>query len=158
MLPLAAPPGEREILSGLSSGAKLLGLDFFLRNERLVDVVLVDIRNPAAAEAYLRCAPSLVIVAPPAGDFQALGTATRVGLEVLLDQLQPPVVLGLGTPTLEAGLRELDYLSGPGAPLRCTAGVLGDGRSDLRALLVEGIRMRAALSLREAPGGARDAG
>jgi CheY-like chemotaxis protein len=153
MLPLATPPGEREILSGLADGAKLLGLSFFLRNERLLDVVLIDIRNPAAVEKYLQRTPSLSIVAPPAGDFHAVGTAARVGLELLLEQLEPPAVVGLGMKTLEEGLRELAYLSDSGAPLRCVTGALGDGRSDLRELLVEGIHLRATLSLQEAPGG-----
>jgi CheY-like chemotaxis protein len=153
MLPLATPPGEREILSGLADRAKLLSLGFFLRNERLLDVILIDIRNPAAVEKYLQRTPSLLIIAPPGGDFHAVGTATRVGLELLLEQLQPPAVMGVGVKTLEGGLRELAYLGDSGARLRCVTGALGDGRSDLRDLLVEGIRLRAALSLQEAPGG-----
>jgi CheY-like chemotaxis protein len=143
MLPLAAPPGEREILAGLGLEAKLLGLDFYLRNERLLDVVLIDIRDPGAAEKYLLRSPSLSIVAPPGGDFQALGIAARVGLEKLLEHLRPMAVLGLGTETLEGGLRELSYLSEPNVSLRCAQGSLGDGRSDLRALLVDGLRLRA---------------
>lgn len=142
LLPLATPPGEREILSGLSAGGKLLGLDFFLRNERLLDLVLIDVRDPSAAARHLRRSPSLLILAPPRGDFRALGTGTVVGLDRLVAQLRPAAVLGLGGSTLEADLHDLSALRERHIPLRCVRGVLGDDRSDLREALVEGIRLR----------------
>ncbi len=144
MLPLAAPPGEREILAGLSAEPKLLGLDFYLRNERLLDLVLVDIRDCSATDQHLLRAPALTLIAPPAGSLKALGVTARVGLEALLERTRPAAVLGLGSPPLEVELRELAYLARPGVRLGCAAGSLDGGRSDLRALLAQGIRLLGA--------------
>lgn len=154
LLPLAAPPGEREVLAGLAQERKVLGLDFFMRSERLVDVVLIDIRDPCASEGSLLRSPSLAIVAPPGGDFQCLGIAARIGLDSLLERLRPAAVMGLGAEALDGGLRELASLRGPEARLRCAVGALGDGRSDLRSLLVDGLRLLVDSPPRERTEGA----
>jgi hypothetical protein len=143
MMPLSSPPTEREIIVGLSADPKLVGLDFFLRHERLLDVVLLDIRNPSAFQTYLMRKPSLVVVAPPEGDFLSVGASARVQIEALLQSLEPTAVLGVGNASLEANLRELPYARRQGVVMRCLMGVLGEGTTDLRSSLVEGIRLWA---------------
>ncbi len=142
MMPLSAPPTEREILAGLSSGTKLVGLDFFLRSERLLDVVLLDIHNCTSTEKWLKRVPSLIIVAPPNGDILSVGTSARVQFQTLLDHLEPRAILGLGNASLESKLKEMAYFKHSSPILKCIYGSLDDGGCDLRSLLVEGIRLR----------------
>jgi len=84
--------------------------------------------------------PSLVIFAPPGGDFLAIGIKPRVELAQLLEQLRPPAMLAVGNQALEPTLRSLACLD-QGTRLRVLHGALGNGHGDLRALLVEGIRL-----------------
>jgi CheY-like chemotaxis protein len=139
ILPLCASPSERWVLNTLQEGAKAFGVTFFLRRERTVDVVLLDIAQPEAFEASLKRAPSLVIVAPPSGDVMGLGLRTRIALENLLRRFHPQVLLVVGNPSIqqESALRELALH----ADLQEFAdGVLGDSADDLRGLLARGIR------------------
>lgn len=143
LLPLASPLTEQEVLSGLSAEEKLVGLSFFLRNERIVDVLLIDLRRPTAHEGWLLRRPSIAIVAPPGGDFQMSGTKAQVQLESLLERLAPAAVLGVGGTALEAGLAKLPYIRRPKVGFRCLPGGLQDGESELRGILVEGVRLWA---------------
>jgi two-component system chemotaxis response regulator CheY len=143
MLGLAGAPTERWVLRCMSAEAKAAGLAFYLRRERLVDLVLLDIRDPGVFLECLRRTPSLLIVAPPDGDALALGTKARVALASLIAELSPRAVLGLGNPSLERALRDLWSGFGAGVPLRCLSGALGEPPTDLRPLLAEGISLCA---------------
>jgi CheY-like chemotaxis protein len=139
ILPLCASPSERWVLGNLQDGRKAFGVTFFLRRERTVDVVLLDIAQPDVFEASLKRTPSLVILAPPSGDIMGLGVRARIALENLLRKFHPPVMLVVGNPSIqqESALRDL----------ACHAdthefadGVLGDSADELRGLLARGIR------------------
>ena len=157
MLSLAGTPGERLVLGSLSDEPKALGLNFFLRRERLLDIVLLDIKRPKVFQASLQRVPSLVILAPPDGDFLAIGTKARVELDQLIEQLGPPAMLAVGNPALESTLRALPWVAGasPGPSgrtlLRGVHGALGKGLGDLRSLIVDGIRLCANLPPRSTP-------
>lgn len=151
MLGLAAPPTEREVLVGLNAESKLLSLDFFLRNERMLDVLLLDIRRPSEFSDCLVLRPSLYIIAPPGGDFLSVGTDARVQLESLLERLQPTVVMGVGSSALRESLPQLAYLQRPDVRTTHLSGTLGKGATDLRTVLVHGIRFWAGNAA--APGG-----
>jgi DNA-binding response OmpR family regulator len=140
ILPLAGAPSERWVVSSLSAEAKALGLSFSLRHELLVDLIHLDIFHPRAFQASLMRVPSLLLVAPPDGDFLAIGTKARVELEQLLARALPVAVLGVGNEALQSTLRLLPALR-EHARLRTAVGVLGVGGCDLRRLLVEGIRL-----------------
>jgi hypothetical protein len=147
MLALAGAPSERWVLDSLTPEQKVFGLTFFLRHERMVDVVLIDAAAPSAALGALHRTPSMVIFAPDGGDLLSLGTAARVGLEELLDDLSPPAVVAVGNAALPAGLGAIPAFSKGrlgDTMVRCTAGALGDGADDLRGLLVKGIRLWAS--------------
>jgi CheY-like chemotaxis protein len=150
LLTLAGAPSERTLLRSLSPDAKAVGIAFFLRRERLVDLVVLDITDPGVFKDALQRTPSLLIVAPPDGDALALGIKARVELARLGADLSPRAVLGLGNPALEGALKALG--EGFAVPLRCLQGTLG--ATDLRALLVEGVRLSAGLppdATREVP-------
>jgi DNA-binding response OmpR family regulator len=157
ILSLAGAPGERLVLGSLSGEPKALGLSFFLRHERMLDLVLLDIKRPKAFLPSLQRQPSLVLVAPPGGDFLSIGIKARVELEQLLEQLQPPNTMAVGNAALEPMLRALpgigDELPGLGGRtrLRAVHGRLGQGEGDLRALLVAGVRFCAGLPPRSNP-------
>jgi hypothetical protein len=140
MLQLAGAPSERWLLGSLGPEAKAMGLAFFLRRERLVDVVLLDDQAPAQFLPCLRRSPSLLIVAPATGDGLALGTKTRVELADLVNQLRPRALLGVGNPALQTALEDV---ASHGARLRSLRGVLGEPPFDLRVVLAEGIRLAA---------------
>jgi CheY-like chemotaxis protein len=139
ILPLCASPSERWVLSNLQDGRKAFGVTFFLRRERAVDVVLLDIAQPEAFEASLKRTPSLVIVALPSGDLMGLGLRTRIALENLLRKFRPQVLLVVGNPSIqkESALR---VLACHAASQEFAAGVLGDSSDELRGLLARGIR------------------
>jgi two-component system, chemotaxis family, chemotaxis protein CheY len=142
LLALAGGPTERWVLSSLGPDTKTMGLAFFLRHERLVDVILVDIRDPGAVREHLRRSPSLFIVAPPEGDALALGIKARVELSLLVSDLQPRALLGLGNPALPAAMQALTQGS-PGLAPTFLAGALDEPPADLRPVLAEGVRLAA---------------
>jgi hypothetical protein len=139
IMPLCGSPGERWVLTNLQDGRKAFGVTFFLRRERTIDVVLLDIAQPDAFEAQLKRTPSLVIIAPPSGDVMGLGLRTRIALENLLRKLRPQVLLVVGNPSIqkESSIRDL---AGHADVLEFAVGILGDSSDDLRRLLVRGIR------------------
>src|SRR5262249_55095944 len=139
ILPLCGSPSERWVLSNLQDGRKAFGVTFFLRRERTVDVVLLDIAQPDAFEASLKRTPSLVIVAPPSGDVMGLGLRTRIALENLLRRFHPQVLLVVGNPSIqqESALRDLACHADA---QEFAVGVLGSGSDELRGLLARGVR------------------
>jgi len=139
MLALAGSPTEDWILRSLGARMAAVGLEFYLRRARLLDVVLLDIREPARLRESLRRVPSVVIVAPPAGDPLALGVRARIEIVDLVSQLSPPAVLVLGNPSLKKAFRAL----GTETVIRCLPSALGEDGADLRAVLAEGIRLCA---------------
>jgi two-component system chemotaxis response regulator CheY len=154
LLAMAGAPTERWVLSSLGPDAKTMGLAFFLRQERLVDVILVDVRDPGAARENLRRCPSLFIIAPPEGDALALGIKARVELSLLVSELQPRALLGLGNPALPAAMQALTQASDGLVP-RFRAGALDAATADLRSLLAEGVRLASRPPAAAAAGGGR---
>jgi DNA-binding response OmpR family regulator len=144
MLPLAGALTEQLIIDGLQTGRKALVLAFFLRDERILDLVLLDSRDPGALLSSLRRVPSVVLFAPPHGDFMALGTQSSSVLASLLDTLAPPAIMGIGLPTLEDSLGRLGIKSRTGRVVRCLNAVLGDPSCDFRLLLVRALRLWTA--------------
>jgi CheY-like chemotaxis protein len=145
MLGVAGSPSERWVLGSMAPEAKTVGLAFYLRRERLIDLVLLDVREPAAFRDSLRRTPSLMIIAPPDGDALGLGIKARVELALLVSDIAPRAVLGLGNPALEGALRALGGGFGHGVTIRCLPGALGEPSTDLRVVLAEGIRLCAGL-------------
>lgn len=140
LLSMAGAPSERWVLGSLGPEKKSFGLSFFFRHERMLDVVLIDAQDPGSVEACLSRVPSFVIVAPPDGDFFALGVKARVALERLLHRLEPPAVIGVGNASLDGALRDITRELA-GSVLRCAEGRVGEGSCDLRTLLIRGIRL-----------------
>jgi hypothetical protein len=91
----------------------------------------------------LRRVPSVVIVAPSAGDALSVGVKARVELADLIARLSPPAVLVLGNPILKKALRAPGGGPGTETAIRCLPTALGEPGMDLRAVLVEGIRLCA---------------
>ena len=139
ILPLCGSPSERWVLNNLQADRKAFGVTFFLRRERTVDVVLLDIAQPDAFESSLKRTPSLVILAPPSGDMMGLGLRTRIALDSLLRRFHPQVLLAVGNPSLpqESALRDL---ASHADAQEFALGVLGDSADELRGLLARGIR------------------
>jgi len=141
LLALAGSPTERWVLGGLSATKKAFGLTFFLRQERTVDIVLLDAHAPSAFQASLGRTPSVMIIAPPDGDLMTLGISSRVALEAIVQQLDPPAVVGVGNAALMDGLVKLRI--GEDRLLRCTQSALGES-ADARSLLIKAVRLWAA--------------
>ena len=139
LLAMAAPPNERDILAGLAPVDKAIGLSFFLRNERLVDVLLMDVSRPGAFQKQLLRPPTLTLIAPPRGDFLSVGTRARVELDALLTQLPPQLVLGIGSASLRVQMAELPAIRNRQLPFWHSPGALGEGGVDLRAVLVQAL-------------------
>jgi hypothetical protein len=149
MLPLGGAPTERWVIDCLSGDNGFLGLTFSFRHERVVDVVLGDIGSPNAIASALGCSPTMVVVAPPDGDWHALGVAERVALEDLFTTLSPRAVVGVGNRALGTNLSSMSFFQEwAECAIRCVRGTLGDGQGDLRQLLVEGFRVWASTGAR----------
>jgi DNA-binding response OmpR family regulator len=140
ILSLAGAPTERWILGSLTPEAKVAGLAFFLRHERLIDVLLIDIAQPRSMMGALERIPSLTIIAPPGGDFLTVGPTTRVELEGLLNALPPPALLAVGNSN-EDGLQSFPSPHATEGVRRITPGALGEADCDLRTILVAGLRL-----------------
>jgi hypothetical protein len=136
LLTVTAPAGERQVMAGLRSGPKAVGLAFLLRNEKLVDLVLVDIDNPTATLHNLVRSPTITIIAPRGGDAFEVEPRIRVGLDALLRARPPALVVGVGDESL-SGL--LEQLRPAGADVLRVPGALDDGELDFRQLLVAAI-------------------
>lgn len=149
ILSLAGAPTERWVLGSLRPESKAFGLSFFFRHERTLDVVLVDAEDPAALDGCLRRVPTFQIVAPPDGEFLSLSIKARVSLERMVQRLQPPALIGVGNPSLDASLR--DIAESTTSTIRCVHGRLGDASCDLRSLLIRGIRLWTSTNAERTP-------
>ena len=143
MMALASPLGETELVMGLDASPKVATLAFRLRNDYLLDLVLLDARNPGRFAASLTRPPDALILAPPLGDFLAIGARARGELVELIERCRPKVVLGLGNAAIASSLAELGVLTRARVHVECHRGVLGDGATDLRRVLIEVVRCRA---------------
>ena len=141
LLPLAGAPSERLLLESLEPGSKVLGLTFDLRDERLLDVLLIDAESPENFKPNLRRCPSVVIFAPPHGDVMALAVPARLALKELLDEYGVSAIIGVGLPTLEDGLTRIGIASTSDRIVCCLRGVLGDPSAEMRRLLLHAIRL-----------------
>ena len=94
-----APEFPVRVLDALRPQPKTFGVSFFLRNERTLDLLLLDARDPGAALLSLRRAPAVCIVAPPRGELLGIGTRGRTSLDAYLRQVAPPGQRG-GGPTM----------------------------------------------------------
>jgi DNA-binding response OmpR family regulator len=154
MLPLAGAPSERWVLNSLSAEVKAMGLSFFLRRERLIDILLLDIQEPAQFLPCLRRAPSLLIVAPPDGDGLGLGTKARFQLSEIVAYLRPQAILGVGNPALETAIRAVvDMGRLKRGPDSAAAGWADQGSPNLPAMVrAENWGSGQSLAIRCLPG------
>lgn len=143
ILSLAGAPTERCILDSLSPERKAFGITFFLRHERILDVLLVDAADPTAFLPSLERMPSALVVCPPGGNILGMGTGPRVGLERLLTELCPPAVVAVGDEPLARSLSQLEVFQQQRSILRRVSGRLGETGAELRTLFVEAIRLWA---------------
>jgi CheY-like chemotaxis protein len=141
MVPLGGQPSEQWVLESLRETRKAFGLTFFLRRERIVDVVLIDAADPTALLPCFGRTPEVMLICPPDGSLLSLGSAALAGLEHLIRALAPPAILGVGGEALAAGLSALEAIRERAIPVKCVTGSLGDGRRDLRELLVEAVHL-----------------
>jgi DNA-binding response OmpR family regulator len=140
-LTMSSPPNERWVTQSLSREPRVLGLTFPLRQDRLVDVSLFDIKNPTGFERSFKRVPCLAIVAPLNGDLLSAGVRGAAELESLLVALAPTAILGFGGASLERALKRVPPVENGVSAFRCIPGALGTERTDLRALLIDGIRL-----------------
>jgi len=152
LLSIAAPITERYVLSSLRGEQKYLGANFFLRQDRVVDLILIDIQQLSTIQASLSLEPSLVVLAPPGGDVLGMGTSSRAQLDAFLSRLEFKVLLGVGQATLQEQFKDLAALQNSNIKTKWVKAALGEGASDLRTLLVHGIRLWGSETLGNSAG------
>jgi len=140
ILGVAAGATERWVLNSLEPARKAFGVSFFLRKERTVDVVLLDTNQPDAFEPSLRRRPTLTIFAPPGGDAMSIGIRSRVAIESVLRRFSPSVLLVVGDAASLQSDVGVAAMLGHARNVHFVPGVLGEGATDLRSLLVEGLQ------------------
>jgi CheY-like chemotaxis protein len=153
ILPLAGSATERWILGGLSPEAKAFGVTFFLRHERTIDLVLLDATQPCSFEHALQRRPTITIVAPPDGEFLAMGTSSLVALDRLFRHLPPAALVGVGNASMDERLRGIPSVAARCPTVRCVRGLLGEDACDLRSILIKGIRLWASAAAVPHPAG-----
>jgi hypothetical protein len=65
----------------------------------------------------------------------------RSDLELLLEKLMPPALIGVGNPSLADALRSLPAVNKGICRLKTLTGSLGEGVGELRSVLVDGVRL-----------------
>jgi len=148
LLALASSTSQRFITRSLTAEPKILGLTFFLHRGAEVDIILLDVRRAVEHADTLRQLPCLVVVAPPDGDLLAAGVRGRSELELLLEKLIPPALIGVGNPSLRGALQALPAVMKGICQLKTFTGTLGEGAGELRAVLAEGVRLWESASQR----------
>lgn len=138
MTALARPMGAESLRTALTQEAKTLGLSFDFESGERVDIVLLDARAPGAFAPSLLRAPTMVILAPPGGDLLSLGLSARSDLDVLLSNLRPLALVGLGNDRLHTLIRDLWAAKDPRMLVTVASGRL-EG-TPLTELLVRGLR------------------
>jgi CheY-like chemotaxis protein len=139
LLAVAAQSTENLIVSALRREPKLLALTFHMRHERSLTVVLIDAEEIGTVVRELEGSPGVTVVAPPQGDFLALGAKGMVELGRLFDGAPPTVVVGVGNGALEENLGEVAQVRNGRIPIRCVVGALSAANTDLRTILAAGV-------------------
>jgi len=147
LLSVAAQSTESLILAGLSREPKVLGLSFHMRHERSLEVLLLDINDLGPAEQAMVGSPAVLIVAPPQGDFLAIGAKGTVELSNLVDHIRPAAIVGVGNAALPEKLAALPAVQRVLPPITCLRGVLGVANADLRAVLAGGVKLWASTAV-----------
>jgi DNA-binding response OmpR family regulator len=147
LLPLAGAPSERLYLDSLTPGHKTLCLSFDLRDDRLLDILLIDAHAPMVVSSGLKLCPSVVVLAPPKGDMMALDIQSRVALQNLFNEYNVKAIVGIGLPTLEDHLSRIGITSNDSRVVCCLRGVLGDGTFDMRRLLLHAVRLWSSMAV-----------
>ncbi len=141
---LASPLDEDQLVAALRQPPLCAALAFQLRHGALHDVLLLDQTRPGAGLSALRRHPSVVIVAPPGGDFLALPVAARHELASLWKHLRPALVMGVGLASLAPQLKQFAQLAGSRACIRNVLGNVSEPSFDLRPFLVAAVRQHRA--------------
>jgi CheY-like chemotaxis protein len=136
---IAGAPTERWVMDSLSTQRRAFGLIFFLRRERIIDLVVLDARDPDAMLGSLQRAPNVMLVCPPRGNLLEAGVGARPGLERLINHLRPQLVLGLGDATLEQDLSGYAAFREHHSRLVVREEQWGSGGEDLRSLMIDAI-------------------
>jgi DNA-binding response OmpR family regulator len=134
VLPLSSAPGERQMLAALRGGPRLPGLVYFLRGERQLDLLVIDIDSPLSDAASMRRNPTLTIVAPPRGDGLEIGTRSKLGIKTLLGLRPPELVVGLGNGSMKSFF---EHTLEPGVDHFIREGALEDG--ELREVMTDAL-------------------
>jgi CheY-like chemotaxis protein len=139
MLALASAPAERLIRAALGGGEKALTLHFSLRGGTVLDVVLIDIASPAPFTSALERTPSVLLVAPPGGEIERVGSRGRAELETVLANVTPTAVVAVGSERTREALRPVPVIRTQVSRFEWLEGDI-DASPDLRALLVAAIQ------------------
>lgn len=140
LMSLAAPITDSQIYSTLTTPIVTLGLVFYLRKERVVDIVLVDQESPSGLLESLGRHPGIIIVAPKKGDFLSLGVKPHVGLVSLLQTIPPLSIVALGNASVDDGLAQIQAQSKTSIPVQSVRTALGEAGADLRQVILSAIK------------------
>lgn len=146
---LAAPLSESQIAKALLEGSPALGLEFDARDTNGLQLLLVDPENPGRGLGEYGHVPSIVVLAPPGGDWMGFSIAARVALMEFLRDHAPTVVLGLGNETVADGLTETAENSGCRAVCQVTEMPIDDQGTDVREVLAAALRLWASAATQE---------
>ena len=141
---LAAPLSESQIAKALLDGSPALGLEFDARDTNGLQLLLADPDEPGRGLDEFQHVPSVVVIAPPGGDWMGFSISERVAMMEFLRDHPPAVVLGLGNETVADGLAETAESAGIAAPLEVTEMPIDDQTTDVREILIQGLRLWAS--------------
>jgi CheY-like chemotaxis protein len=139
MLAAGGAVSERAVVAALDPRPRVAGMVFRGRDERLLDVILVDVKQPMVALASLRRPATILVLAPADGDGLGVGAGTRLQLAELVTRLKPGVLLGVGNATIDATVRSLQATGSARLARARLNGILGEGRCDLRHALTQAL-------------------
>jgi DNA-binding response OmpR family regulator len=140
---LAAPLALEEIAQSLRRPPAALGFTWKVANGQSLEILLLDLERLQTMAEVVLGSPTVLIFAPPYGDFLTCGMSARAALQRLLRDAAPLTILGVGNGALEGQFKTFLKLAGLEFPTRFIRGSLWKLEITPRALFEAAIRQWA---------------
>ncbi len=148
---ISTPLSEKCLRSCIRPEPKVAGVTFYLRNDRVLEVLAVDYQSLGSINRSLTRTPSVVILAPGDGDLLGWGFSARVQINLLLSSFKDSTTVGVGAPAIRKHLGELPSTNGKILRTKYIPGTIGMEPTGLREVLCQSLNFWGQLGPGDSP-------